>query len=190
MGVGEVSPLPGFSAESLEAAELQLENDVAPLLRHQPLPSSPSSLPSWLASLGGGRKAASGCVPASTWHPSVRCGVEMAVLHLLAQEHQLPLPSLLASLSPPAPTPVTQASHVRINGLLGRGEEGTAEEQGRREVVKVKVGGGPVDEDVTRVNGLLRHPGARLRLDANRAWTLPQVRGKASLVGLLENRVV
>lgn len=167
-GVGEVSPLPGFSSESLEEAEAQLRK-LAPLLAGQVLPSSPSSLPGWL----------DGLLPKAGCLASVRCGVEMAVLHVSAQQTGLGLSGVLARLKPPT-AQLVQASYIRINALRGRGGADGVRGHGpggRAEVVKVKVGGGGVQQDVDRVNAMLRQPGARLRLDANQAWTMEEVRG-------------
>ena len=80
-GVGEVAPLPGLHAESLEAAEAQLAALATLLSGGVRLPLT--------AALLGGRLAAwlehgLGVAPA-TLLPSVRCGLEAALLSALAQ---------------------------------------------------------------------------------------------------------
>ena len=93
-GAGEVSPLPGLHRESLAEAEQQLAL-VAALLRGARVPRT--------AALLGGRlgdwfRSALGFHPEQL-HPSVRFGIESAVLGALAAEQGVPLAQLLQSNS-------------------------------------------------------------------------------------------
>lgn len=147
-GWGEVSPLPGFSQESLEQALDQLKGAAADLVG-QPLDVD--------SVLGGDR------VPAQ-YAPSVRFGLETACLALLEAsegvswwengglhgEHALGICRLLR---PDAPDQDLAAA------------EGFPS-------FKLKVGRGGLDAEIETVRDLAAAlpQGATLRLDANRAW--------------------
>ena len=157
VGVGEVSPLPGFSTETLGEAERQLQK-LAPTLRGRALPK----LAAWMEWLTGD----------TSLLPSVRAGLEMALVHVLAQEYRVGLPAVLTAANP---SHLLHTGQVCINGLLLRSsstQAGGGGGGGR----KVKVGGRPLDDDVARVNALAAAlaPGPRLRLDANQAWSLEE----------------
>ena len=108
-GLGEICPLPGFHSESLDQATEQL-GLVIDRLRGRELPEAVArldgSMSAWLAASS---------MPALL--PSVRCAVEMACLHLLARAREMSVAELLA-FARQAPL----HSHVRLNGLLARGE--------------------------------------------------------------------
>lgn len=100
---------------------------------------------------------------------AARCGVETALLDLMARAEGLPLARLLA---PDA------ASEVAANASVGAADRGliarcnAALDQGFS-VLKVKAGMLPISEELTFVREVaaLLPPGARLRLDPNRAWS-------------------
>lgn len=155
-GVGEATPLPGYSPETLEEAVEQaatLTNLVG------------QAIPPDVEKLNGGFE---------TWlgprHlvPSLRCGIEMAVLNLLAAERGIPLRRLI---SPGA------RDHVPVMGLLN-GNLGEIRKKAQRlhiegyNAVKLKVGRYPLADDVQTAAWLHRNLGSTvsLRLDANRGW--------------------
>ncbi|GAB4817906.1 hypothetical protein N2152v2_004952 [Parachlorella kessleri] len=174
-GVGEVAPLPGLSAESAQQAEQQLVM-LCDLLQGAEVPAT-------LALLGGRMEQwlerGIGIGPGAL-HPSIRAGLEAALLSVLAQCSQTSLAGLLA---PCTPSPQL-STDVLVNGLLdGRGspaETATAAvmlvQQGYT-ALKVKVGRRSDPLQDAAVVLAVRHavgPGVVLRADANRAWSLEQ----------------
>ncbi|CAK9116122.1 unnamed protein product [Durusdinium trenchii] len=153
-GLGEVTPLPLFHKETLEEAETQLKSILQRWASTHPkvpfaLSRLDGHLTSWLNDHCGGKALL----------PSVRAGLEMALLHLLRRCPERKRP---------------RRSEVSINSLVARDEDLAAESA---LVAKLKVGKDP-QEDAERTNQLARllqkRPRARLRLDANRSWTLAQ----------------
>lgn len=161
-GWGDVAPLPGFSLETLAAAEAQLTSVRGRLLAAMP---SFSAQPSWIAALL--RPLA-----ALELFPSVRFGLECALCNLASAEWRAPWRQRLERPALP---------EVRLNALLsGTGDEAVREARGAAaqgfRTLKVKVGRQSVQKDidtVRRVSGVLAGE-ASLRLDANRAWTLQE----------------
>mmetsp|Transcript_9867 Transcript_9867/g.27604 ORF Transcript_9867/g.27604 Transcript_9867/m.27604 type:complete len:1197 (+) Transcript_9867:1-3591(+) len=167
-GVGEVCPLPMFHQESLAQAEEQLN------LVLKAWSQKPPAVPLELMRLNGamGRWLAQSCPRGQELLPSVRSGLEMALLHLLGRVSGAPHLGAAAA----AEHGLSCASHAGINALVAR-EEDLNGALGGVTVVKVKVGKDP-GEDANRVNTLAnalqiqRGPSARLRLDANQAWSV------------------
>ena len=117
-GIGELCPLPGFHTEDFEAATEQMRT-IAPWLAGRSLPLSlaqlDGTLAAWLTAL----------LPQTSTPllPSVRCALEMAILHVLARATQATSIAQLYAHHRQA----AWHSHVRINGLLGRGESSELE---------------------------------------------------------------
>jgi o-succinylbenzoate synthase len=158
-GIGETAPLPGLHVESTEEAAAQLlalagELDGAPIPAG--CPDLNGAFEAWL-----GRREL---------HPSVRTGIEGAVLTLLADRAGTDLPHLLAT---------GPATRVRINALLD-GEAAAVLDSAARLVhagytaLKIKVGRRDAGHEAGLVAALraLVGPAVALRLDANRAWEL------------------
>jgi o-succinylbenzoate synthase len=109
-----------------------------------------------------------------TLTPAARCGLETALLDLLAQEAGVPLARWL---NPRA------AISVEVNAAVGAAGDNlaiharTARAEGYR-VLKIKVGIGLWRDELARLRELARElPGAvQLRLDANRAWDEAEAR--------------
>ncbi len=95
--------------------------------------------------------------------PEARWAIETAQADLAAQQHGLPLWRHLGGTS----------GSIEINAALGPLDDDLPERlakacaQGFR-IGKIKVGIGPVEEEIVRLKAL--PDGLRLRLDANRAW--------------------
>ncbi|HEV8344807.1 MAG TPA: o-succinylbenzoate synthase [Candidatus Binatia bacterium] len=150
VGWGEIAPLPGFSRESLEFARQETLKLKSPLIG--------TDLPEDLSPRGKGW---------SRWKlpgdlaPSVRCGLELAVWNL----HPVEEPR----------------RKVLVNGLLTGPRDEVfhwAYEMVRLgyRAVKLKVGGRPLAEEI-EITWKVRDTAGdrvRLRLDANRAWSLDQ----------------
>ncbi|CAN0099168.1 unnamed protein product [Scytosiphon promiscuus] len=120
--------------------------------------------------------------------PSVRCGIEMALVHLAARGAGV---SIGAAISTMSGLPCRGA--IEVNSLAARGEGSeNPRTEGTPRVLKVKVGGkaGP-SEDAARTLELLRQctspkrglrhkssssssSGRTLRLDANQAWEMEE----------------
>jgi len=158
-GIGETAPLPGLHRETIDEAEEQLLATARSLERAS-IPEGCHGLDGAFETWLGGRGL----------HPSVRTGLEGAVLTLLADRAGTDLPHLLAA---------NPAAQVRVNGLLD-GEPAEILEGAVRlaaagyTALKIKVGRrDPRDEAhlVTSVRALVK-PSVALRLDANRAWEL------------------
>lgn len=166
VGWGEIAPLPGFSRVPLEEACAAAQRAVAA----RGMASIPDSASDFTHPFPGATFGPT--VPAS-----VRFGVDMAladltaqrwgthVAGLLAQEYQRSLP--LNALLMGAPDAVMRgAEDTRKRGFA---------------VAKLKVGRQPVEDDIRLVQAARKRlgPDVRLRLDANRAWSLDEGRAFA-----------
>jgi o-succinylbenzoate synthase len=162
-GWGEIAPLPGFSDESLEQAESQLR-ELRSSLQGQPVPEN-------LDELSGGFDRWLGQYKL---YPSVRFGVEMAILNLAASGRSVLLVDVMADDHP---------NEILINAML----TGTADEiiqgvkkrleQGYR-VMKLKVGRQEMAQDIKLLHEVceLVSDKVAIRLDANRAWSYNDAR--------------
>lgn len=156
-GWGEIAPLPGFSHESLDDALGQTKN-----LRHA---LHGTMLPENLEELSGSFEKWLGNYELA---PSVRCGIETAVLNLIADSRRIPLCRLLSERCQTA---------LMVNALLNGTFDDVVEqshkvkELGYR-AAKLKVGRHPLAEDITLIAAVRSILGDNitLRLDANRAW--------------------
>ena len=159
VGWGEVSPLPGFSRERLEEAREQLRG-LQKTLRGWAI------TPDWVEREGSFIHH----LDSLNLAPSVRFGLELAIWNLFAAGRGQTVAHLIAR---------QPRASVSFNGLLLGGPEEVPEkavalrEAGFR-VVKLKVGRRAVEEEIELVKTLssVLGPEVRLRLDANRAWSL------------------
>jgi O-succinylbenzoate synthase len=161
MGFGETAPLPGVSFESLEKTVHQAEVLVRELKNMQ-VPIEAHFLLEWLADH----------IPGSMFCPSVRFAFESAIISMMAN---LNAQSIRSYLKPGADR------DVRSAGLL----QGTPADVLRQArflaakgymTYKLNVGSRNIPLDVQKVQDVRRviPPGAKLRLDANRAWRLDE----------------
>lgn len=197
-GYGEAMPLPGFHSETIKDVEDQLHS-LLPHFTNSTIPISclklDGSLTAWIDTTLKNKEL----------YPSVRLGIEMAILHVASKVLKTPLAMLYGHH-----LELSQSSYVRLNGLMDRkksvsvggggvnsnssnnnqykhvgGSSSSNSNSNQHHVVKVKVGGRSVKEDVTMVNELVESlragradpPTAVLRLDANQAWTYEEVGG-------------
>jgi O-succinylbenzoate synthase len=151
VGWGDVAPLPGFSPESLvDAAEALRE------LSPEVVSPTVDEALAWTAQAA---------------MPSTVCfGLELALHHAKAAATATTIPYVFGA---------SPARTISYNGLL-TGEDAllrgirSFREAGYR-AVKLKVGRGSIDDDITRVKAAHGAAGeVALRLDANRAWTMEQ----------------
>ncbi len=153
-GFGEISPLPGFSQESLEESRQQIMSFGKKILNKQ-IPNDLSHL-----------------------FPSVRFGLETAILNLLAN-HNLSFPNALVGnlTGPLTETFGGDSKNIPVIGLLeGSMEDVVSEAQRMRKKgfqnFKLKVGAKNISGEIKkvyRVQTILKNQGT-LRLDANRFW--------------------
>lgn len=147
-GVGESAPLPEIGTES----EQQCEETLA-LLRRLAEEKSPDSL---LQELDNHRSSA----------PSACCGVESALVSLLAQQTRLPLHRWM---NPEAP------DSIRVNQNIGTLESPVVDPEGSP-LLKIKVGIRPVAEELEQLQTFASTLSQQqsIRLDANQAWSLDE----------------
>ncbi len=157
---GEVAPLAGLSQESAQ--------EVVPQLKAVKEFLTGKGIPDHVDRLKGGFEEWLGALQL---YPSVRFGVEMAVLNGLAESRGKPLQKLLLS---------DAENFVRINGLL-QGDKDHVVAQARHLVregfrsLKLKVGP-DIDQSVVKVRAVAEAVDGKalLHLDANQCWDLPQ----------------
>ena len=99
--------------------------------------------------------------------PAVRCGIETALIDLLARAQGM---NPARWLNPAA------AEEVKVNANLGALNETILDrfdEATGFSVVKLKLGIGPIEHELRLLRGVAEHlpDGVSLRLDANRAWS-------------------
>lgn len=150
-GYGDCAPLPQAGTETRECAAARLAAMAAELAGMAPQAA--------LDSLDAGAAGA----------PAARCGLETALLDVLAQQAGLPLARWLNPLSAPS---------VKINAAIGSLDRkavarALAAVEAGHAVLKLKVGVFPPETELARLRDLAgRLPaGVSLRLDANRAWS-------------------
>jgi len=158
-GWGEISPLPGFSPETIVDVQARFRG-LTDWLQRQSVPEAceqlDGTLEGWLVKLH---------LPAS-----LRFGVESAVLNMLANARRLPLSVLLGG---------KQEQTIPVNALL----RGSAEQVLKRAIearqnsyraVKVKVGRLSVHDEILLIKQVADILGdsVSLRLDANQSWSL------------------
>jgi o-succinylbenzoate synthase len=163
-GIGEASPLPGYSPDTLDAVEAALGGlDASRLQAALELPTR--------AALG----AVSGLLPASL--PSARMALETAVLDWLGRRAGVPAPVLLGGAAN-GTRPLAQ--------LLGPAASAVIAEDADRAVragfrnVKLKLGAkGQLQRELEGVQAVRERLGAQvsLRLDANGVLTAAEVEG-------------
>lgn len=159
-GFGEIAPLPGFSQENLEEALTQCQN-MKPKLEK-------SELPEKLLQLNGSFEHWLGKFKL---YPSVRFGIEMAVLNLVTHYYKKPLCACLTS---------DFHSNVRVSALLS-GNQKQVIEQAKSLLdegyvsFKLKVGDSiHVEiEKIKAVSDIVKSR-ALLHLDANQSWTFEE----------------
>ena len=189
VGVGEVSPLKGLHKESLDEAECQLklikQSLESPSLEKRAEFNAERVL-SFDGSLTLCTDAIFGLAGIDNMSaaPSVRSGLEMAILSVSSQLYGTLLPQAIAAnyWQLPRSNVQTLFDQLPINGLITRGDTGSREsDQGRRSTsfpsVKVKVGDKESAKDANdliwiKESSSLYRPSLKLRADANRAWDI------------------
>ncbi len=160
VGLGEIAPFPGLHSEDISEAETQIVNLKSELLGQaisKNLFELNGQFEHWLGNYG--------------LFPSVRFGIEMAALNLLAAANRQSLCGLLSE----APR-----KKISLNGLLTGNAENLSSQikslldEGYQSI-KLKVGRQSLADDISMVKAACQKLplDTFLRLDANRAWSLP-----------------
>jgi L-alanine-DL-glutamate epimerase-like enolase superfamily enzyme len=170
-GVGEASPLPGYSDDELEQVLEELH-----ALVDAPVEADPLGAPFDIVS------EALGTTPART--PSARFAIETSLLDWLGHERGLALHRILAGDAERAPIPIAELVlaprpedwPARVDALVADGVTH----------VKLKVGT-DVDSEVRALQEVREaHPSLRIRLDGNRRIPIEALRTHASKLERLE----
>jgi o-succinylbenzoate synthase len=166
-GIGEASPLPGYSPDSLEDAARALD---AVHLSLADLPADPVPVDAVLHCL-------STVAPLLASVPSARFALETALFDLLGRVHAVPTRRLLGGSS--------IADSIPVAGLLGAPletrrslEEARALVSRGRRTLKAKLGStSGLDAEIEALAAIRAAlPSVTLRLDANGAWTPGEAR--------------
>lgn len=158
VGLGETAPWPGFGLETHASSVAALR------LAARRLVGLPAD--AYLAAAGDLPRLAP--VAAS---PCARHAIDLALHDLAAQRAGVSIARMLGGQS--------SRSDVTVNATIPRAPARDTVEAARRfaeagfETLKLKVGGVALEEDVARLRGVREAvgPGARIRIDANQAWT-------------------
>jgi o-succinylbenzoate synthase len=172
VGIGEASPLPGRSRESLADVDMALralDGDTvaraADALTEAPL-----------ADIG----ALLGELPLFSRLPSAaRFAVETALLDLVGRRRSLPI-ALLLGARPDAVVGLQRVVDAGATEVLSAAQEAIADGSG---VLKLKLGGGDLRRELAAIAAVREaFPSLTLRLDANRALSTAEVRAHARLL--------
>ena len=159
VALGEISPLPGLSRETMTQAEAEIAR-LRSLVTGRDMPDNLEELSGGFDRWLGGYNMA----------PSVRFGFETACLNLMAVAQGVPLCKLISESS---------RDSISVNGLLTGSHNEIMDKAARLldmgyTAFKLKVGRSSVRQDAETtlaIRGLIGDS-ALLRLDANRAWSI------------------
>jgi len=161
VGWGEIAPLTGFSREDLSQARQQFRL-ICKMLTGAEVPAGlerfDGTFSQWLGAI--------------KLFPSIRFGVETAILQMLAQERGVSLQRILSD-EPRESVVVNALLAGSVDDVLDRAR---ALKDSGYGVFKLKVGARPISEDIELVHRVRQVIGneAGLRLDANRAYDLTE----------------
>lgn len=170
IGIGEASPLPGFSPDSLAdcAKALQALGDTL-----QPVDFDADGWPRF---------------PSLHALPAARCAIETAYGDLWAQ--RLGPAGRLSTVLSAADVPAR--SHIPINALCNSLAEAQAAVAAGAATLKLKLGGADFEGELQHLSELRRAlpAGVALRIDVNGAWTLEQARERLPRLAALRLQFV
>jgi len=204
VGVGEVSPLKGLHNESLDDSEHQLQlvkeflvsgADECPEFDAAQVLSLNGSLARYINMIFG--LAGIGEMSIA---PSVRSGLEMAILSLSSQLYGVLLPQALAANYLQRSRSMSRLSfgQLPINGLITRGQAQNPSKSDEKKIsfqsIKVKVG----EENKIDASHLIKlselstnsKQHLRLRADANRAWDIDSAKAFVDELKRADNSVL
>ncbi len=151
LGLGEASPLPGYSIDTIDEAEASLRAAVAGI---EKLPGTVDEIAALAAPIVS---------------PTARFALETALLDLQARSQACPVHRLVRPGPPPV---VARSGLLQEESPRALDAEALAARQRGLVHLKLKVGGGAIEDDIARVKRLRYLLGGEvsLRLDANGAW--------------------
>jgi len=152
-GLGDAAPLPASDTETLSQAQSWLNAQLTTLIGEMSEPACAR-------------------LPPAPAHPAARCGLETALLDLQSKQQGLPLYQRLGG---------TSVDVVRLNAAIGALDQQTDERAiaavaAGYSTLKLKLGLSPIETELSLLEQLCAQlpGGVRLRLDANRAWRMPE----------------
>jgi L-alanine-DL-glutamate epimerase-like enolase superfamily enzyme len=149
VGLGEAAPFPAVNGETQAQATGALHGVAAQLLG--------GDVAQW-------RKVSADLAPQLKGTPSALCAVETALLDALCRAHGMPLWTLMGGAETTLTTDLTITTGTTAQAATAAAD---IAKQGYQ-VIKLKVGGRPLDDDVERLAAVARAaPGVGLLLDAN-----------------------
>ncbi|MGK3735058.1 MAG: 2-succinyl-5-enolpyruvyl-6-hydroxy-3-cyclohexene-1-carboxylate synthase [Bacillariaceae sp.] len=199
VGIGEVSPLVGLHMESFEEAGYQVEY-IANKLSRIDSEALPSFDAAQILALDGALEdcisSFSSVLEVDRLLPSVRSGLEMAILSLSSSKLRTPIHQALVLNAPNAHSVSSQISTLPLNGLTTRSREspptsfGVYDEKKMYSSWKVKIGHQPLSVDIQALRSTLlnidRDTGM-IRADANRGFNQSSYAKFAKAVKTMEN---
>ncbi|WP_437970884.1 enolase C-terminal domain-like protein [Sorangium sp. So ce260] len=187
VGLGEATPLPGFSpdtADEDERALTELPGGLGAIdLQVEDVTATASAI----------RRAIAPLSPRLRGLPAARFALETALLDLVGQRLGLPVSACLGGHRRDAEVQVNGllTTSIALPEMLGRARALVA--RGVR-AIKVKLrsrGAEGFARDLEALRALRReHPAIELRLDANAAWSLEEAPGRLALLAPLAPRFV
>jgi L-alanine-DL-glutamate epimerase-like enolase superfamily enzyme len=177
-GLGECAPLHGYSSDPLDAAVAALEGAISSMEWADAIVAQPGPEATRALLIRAGQRAGTA---------AARFALESALLDLRGRILGVPVWALLRSLlalpSSPAAVPLSALARAREPGAI-EDEVRDALARGLR-VVKLKIGGAPLADDLRRAEAAVR-AGAVLRLDANQAMGAEALRAASASLAALE----
>jgi L-alanine-DL-glutamate epimerase-like enolase superfamily enzyme len=171
MGVGEASPLPGYSPDDVETAASALYR-----LVEDPVEVDPLATPFEIVS------AALGSRPID--EPSARFAIETAVLDWLGHNRGAPVHRVLGGDADPAPIPIGDLMMSPDAADWPRETSGLVADGATH--IKYKVGRDFASEVSALETIRAAHPDLPIRLDGNRRLSVPELRAHDSALQALE----
>lgn len=158
-GHGECGPLPGWTTERIDQQQCWLADHPAPWNLERV-----EQLDRW--------------APDLSRQPTLRAGIETALLDALARHRNQPLATLLAARRGRIATPDVAVQYTLgaadLDATILALEDAIS---AGYDTVKLKVGASSLTEDIERIRAIrVRFPALRLRVDANAAWSLDEAR--------------
>lgn len=165
VGFGETAPLEGFSTECLDDSRAVLEalfEMDAPITRRFNFSH---------------RRDLDAAIPWACGIPSLRFGVELAILDAIARHRNLPLCDLLAQSGATPQTEVPVQKTLGAAGVATTVDAASAAVDDGFSCLKIKIGASTPSADAVRIEAVRqRCPDTAIRLDANGAFSVEQAR--------------
>ena len=179
MGIGEISPLDGLHKESFDEVGDQLESianrlskmesEIIPSFNAEQILALDGHLDDYITSLCS-------VLSVNSLYPSVRSGLEMAILSLASSKTGTPIHQALVSNALPSDSLSSSISMLPLNGLVARSNPsslGSSDPERLYSSLKVKIGHQSLSVDIEALrNALLNMDGdeGNIRADANRGF--------------------